>query len=110
MHSAHESTWLLRSLQRLLVGKSTRSSHCLMYSLTSAGASHSAQWFVATDLLVMLVHLSSIPLDSAGGKAASFVAWMKRNGISMVIRFNLSTINDASRTGLQGRQLTGVHH
>ena len=57
--------------------------------LTCSGASQSAQWLVGTDFLVMFVTYSSIPSDIAGGKASSFVAWMKRTGMSTVFLVSL---------------------
>ena len=78
----------------LLSPRSTFPSHSPIYPLTFSGASHKAQCPVLTSLLVKLGINPSMPFDIDGGKASSFVPWIKRTGTIMVLFVSLYRFKD----------------
>ena len=83
------------SRHRLLLSpRSTFPSHSPTNPLTFSGASHKAQCPVLTCLLVKLGINLSMPSDIDGGKALSFVAWIKRTGTLMILFVSLCRLRN----------------
>ncbi len=77
--------------RKLLNPPSTRRNHSATIPHTISGFSHNVQCPVATSFRVKFGIQLSIPSDMAGGSASSFVAWMKRTGMLIILRLSDSS-------------------
>ena len=87
---SHPTPTPLKPPHKLLFApRSTFPSHSATNPLIFSGASHNAQCPVLTSFLVKWGISPSMPSDRDGGKASSFVAWIKRTGTLMILLVSL---------------------